>query len=231
MARATDRPRGDTSDGAGEYATDVRLWRDAVESGPTSPRWDDLLDLMVKFAYQRLHPALRLGWISGACRDHFGHPIVAVPYDWAHEDREDLVQDTIVAALTQMIKDIEVNKGWDQSRGTTLGSYFFTLCIGTFPNCLNSWRIRHRQAIHQGIESLEMPVPVSEEPDRIAVARQSVEVISRASWLPIRQRQALMGRAYGLSYDEIADQLGTTARAIEGLIRRAKAEIARMEVT
>jgi hypothetical protein len=96
----------------------------------------------------QLRHEVRTGTIVRWCAVHFQRPMGPLPHDWGSQDREDIVHDAITAALEKMISDIDAGKGWDPARGSSLAAYFLDLCTGTFPNCVQAWRTRHRQAVH-----------------------------------------------------------------------------------
>ena len=163
-----------------------------------------------------------MGSITRWCERHFHRPVVQLPYDWTRQDREDVVHDTVAAALEKLISEIEAGRGWDPSNGGSLGDYFLDLCTGCFPNCLRAWRRKHRQDVHDDPTDMELVASATQDPERTAIARIELTQLLRTSGMPVKQLQALIGLAFGLSYIDIAEQLRMSPQAIEGLIYRAR---------
>jgi DNA-directed RNA polymerase specialized sigma24 family protein len=205
-----------------------RRWHTAITAGPGSTPWDDLLDDLVTFALRQLRHEVHTGSITRWCERRFHQPMAALPHDWARQDREDIVNDTITAALEQLIRDIDAGHAWDPARGTSVASYFLDLCTGCFPNCLQAWRTRHRQAIHDDPD-IHLPGPATADPERTAIAKIELATIMCAYGIPLKQLQALIGQSFGLSYADLAEQLRTSPQAVEGLIYRARQRIPKAE--
>lgn len=206
-----------------------RRWNDAIAAGRGSAAWDDLLDDLVTFALHQLMDEVRTGTIVRWCAVHFQRPMGPLPYDWAAQDREDIVHDAITAALEKMISDVDAGKGWDPARGSSLASYFLDLCTGTFPNCVQAWRTRHRQAVHVDPTDFQLAAPATIDPERTVIARMELAMIMRTYGIPINQLQALIGQSFGLTYSDIAEQLRLSPQAVEGLIYRARRRLPRAE--
>lgn len=107
---------------------------------------------------------------------------------------------------------------------------------------VKSWlmRITSRKAFdrirgmhpYDPIEDAEVSASEKEAPARVAEAHAGVAALARAlRELPERQRQVWMLREVGGgSYEEIADQLGTTVSTVRGLLARARRHmLVRME--
>ena len=208
---------------------ELRRWNDAIAAGRGSAAWNDLLNDLVTFALHQLRHEVGTGAIVRWCAVHFQRPMGPLPHDWAAQDREDIVHDAITAALEKMLGDIDAGKGWDPARGSSLAGYFLDLCTGTFPNCLQAWRTRHRQAVHVDPTDFQLAAPATIDPERTAIARMELAMIMRAYGIPINQLQALIGQSFGLTYSDIAEQLRLSPEAVEGLIYRARRRIPRAE--
>ena len=212
-----------------ENHAESRRWNDAIAAGRGSAQWSDLLDDLVTFALHQLRHEVQTGTIVRWCAQHFQRPMGPLPRDWDNQDREDIVQDTITAALEKMFSEIDAGKGWDPTRGNSLAAYFLDLCTGSFPNCIQAWRTRHRQAVHADPTDIELAAPATIEPERTAIARMELAMIMRAYGIPLKQLQALIGQSFGLTHADLAEQLRLSPQAVEGLIYRARRRIPRAE--
>jgi DNA-directed RNA polymerase specialized sigma24 family protein len=217
------------SDDVRDNDEESRRWNDAIAAGRGSPAWDELLDDLVTFALHQLMIEVHTGTIVRWCAQHFQRPMGPLPRDWGNQDREDIVQDTITAALEKMFSDIDAGKGWDPARGHSLAAYFLDLCTGSFPNCMQAWRTRHRQAVHVDPTDIELAASATIDPERTVIARMELAMIMRAYGIPVKQLQALIGQSFGLTYADLAEQLRLSPQAVEGLIYRARRRIPRAE--
>jgi DNA-directed RNA polymerase specialized sigma24 family protein len=206
-----------------------RRWNEAVTAGRGSAAWSSLLDDLVAFALHQLMYEVGTGTIVRWCAHHFQRPMGPLPRDWAAQDREDIVQDTIVAALQKLIADIDAGKGWDPARGHSLAAYFLDLCTASFPNCLQAWRTKHRQAVHLDAADIQLAAPTTVDPERTVIARDELAMIMRAYGIPVKQLQALIGQSFGLTHADLAAQLQLSPQAVEGLIYRARQRLPRAE--
>lgn len=106
-----------------------------------------------------------------------------------------------------------------------LGTYLRRVVINL---CLD--RARRKQPQQLSAEGLELSASrkyASPSPLDALVSEERDEAVRRAlDKLPARQRMALVLRHYeGLSYREIATVMGTSAKAVERLLARARASL------
>ena len=128
-------------------------------------------------------------------------------------DAEDVTQETFVRAW----------RGLDRFRGqSALNTWLYRIVTR---RCLDALAARRttEQLDAASTESVE------DEPAGIVEQREQLEAVKRAiAGLPADQRAALVLREFeGLSYDELADVLGTSVASIKGRLHRARLTVLR----
>lgn len=131
-------------------------------------------------------------------------------------EAEDAVQTALVKLWTQAER-------FDGSKGTVDG-WFRRLLVNC---CLDRRRSIRPVAPLEAAEHMPADGPL---PDEVAVSRdRAARIDSAMARLNPRQRAAIaLFYGEGASMAEIAVTLGTTAKAVEGLLARARAELAVM---
>lgn len=209
---------------AEHLAAERKLWLDATRSGLSGPDWDDLLDQMVRYAFPELRSAVRSGWIFRWCPQNLFRP-----QHWPEHDREEIVQDMIGKALAKFVEAAKLGCGWDPEQDKPLGPYFLNLCILEFSNLFRAQLLQYRRSGAQIDESTNQVIDHREDPARAAAAKITIDAIVNAKNIPIRQRTALIAQGFGLSQAEIAKQMNTSPRAVEGLIQRGRQQARQVE--
>ena len=128
-------------------------------------------------------------------------------------DAEDVTQDTFVRAWRSL----------DRFRAqSALNTWLYRIVTR---RCLDAIAAR------RATEQLDAASSESgaDEPAGIVEQREQLEAVTRAiAGLPAEQRAALVLREFeGLSYDELADVLGTSVASIKGRLHRARLTVLR----
>lgn len=125
---------------------------------------------------------------------------------------EDLVQDTVLRALTKR----------DQYQpGTNLAAWMFTILRNTYlSNCRKSGRL-----VGDPDGLLSAHVRSSSDP---VSAYEAKDAISFIVLLPEAQQRALMAAANGLSLDDIAAREGVPVGTVKSRVSRARTALAEM---
>jgi DNA-directed RNA polymerase specialized sigma24 family protein len=145
------------------------------------------------------------------------------------EASQDLAVDTIAAAL-QYFRDSVLTKGkWNCESGASLRTYFVGACIFHFRNAYRDWRRlerRMRVARHERGEPTYGVVAdghTSQNPERnVSATRELQELFDGVDNVT---RAVVVAEAAGASYQEIADKLGTTVRAVGARLDRFRARV------
>lgn len=137
--------------------------------------------------------------------------------------REELVLEVVMEGFRLFRQKGLVERGWSPAGGATLRTYFIGACLRCVPNAFRRWRRQH--TVHE--------VPV-DTPDLVgAVDRAAIHVDTTAhvdDQLMLREELHLMPPdirtaivrtvLFGETYTNVALDLGVTARALEGRVRR-----------
>lgn len=200
-----------------------RLWADALlrdklaSQGFTGNDYDVFVDDLARYGYQLMWAWLGKDYIFSRCREfHIDLRPAPIPMD----ERDDLVQDVVANALNTFLQKGLAQGGWQPERGASMRTYFTRAICFQFAN---SWRRRLKAAAHSPVEYLEdsridieCPNP---GPEEIVVTRDEIRR-GLADIRHERARFAIALRADGYSYQEIAEIIGISARAVEGYFRR-----------
>ncbi|MBB5807514.1 RNA polymerase sigma-70 factor (ECF subfamily) [Saccharothrix ecbatanensis] len=140
----------------------------------------------------------------------------------SYEEAEDAVQEVFLRAW----------RSWDKFDGTNVRAWLYKIATNT---CVDLIRAKARAPKTQTEISwltpypdrlLDQVAPTDDEPDVIAVARETVELAFLAALqvLPARQRGALLAReVLGMTAQETADLLDISVPAANSALQRARA--------
>jgi DNA-directed RNA polymerase specialized sigma24 family protein len=201
-----------------------RELRDALAAeGFAGPAYAVFEEEYVGFGYELMTALFRTGYIFARCYEE-GIRLRVLPIPVG--DREDLVQETVEKALRSFkAKGLEQG-GWQPERGASLKTYFAGALLRNFANI---WRAR----LNHTPDTADLPfysVPselLSLAPDPADLSAQYDMI--RRGLMDIenpKTRAALVLTEDGYEQDEIAEILGLTRRAVEGLLRRHRRRLA-----
>lgn len=147
---------------------------------------------------------------------------------WDADDRDGLAHLTIALALRKFRETVLIPHRWDHTKGATLKTFFIGQCLMRFPNFYRSWHLEvTERPQHRDLDDIDPGKMV----DRVGVeyrAVQADELTRGLQRLPDhRTRQVLVLLAQGYQQNEIAERLGTTRKAIEGILSRHRKRLQR----
>jgi len=214
------RPAGAAVEVASE---DAVLFARLAADGFAGPAYDYVCDRLARYGYQVLRAWIRSGDIFARCAEKKikGLPPSAGWDEWADDEIDDLVQDTVVNALSKFRRDALAGRGWRPDGGANLTSYFTVTCLAAFSAVYKrhrNARRRHAESVAAARRSRPVQVPdVAEEVTEQAAADERLSAIAD----PVLQSVVRLA-AEGYSHREISILLadGTTARAVEGMLYR-----------
>ena len=201
-----------------------RELRDALAAdGFTGPAYAVFEEGNASFGYELMMALLRTGYIFTRCRQEGLHlrrmPIAA-------DEREDLAQETVAGALQSFkTKGLEQG-GWRPERGACLKTYFTRALLLQFANI---WRkkLSHLPDVPDlslHLLSYDMPSRAPGPDDSAAQCdeiRRGLNEIDNP-----KKRAVLVLTEEGYQQEEIAEIIGITQRAVEGLLRRHRSQLA-----
>ena len=215
---------------SGDAALFARLRAD----GFAGPVWEATVDRLVRYGYQVLRARIGAGDIFAVCaaKRIRGVPAAASWQGWSNEDINDLVQETLITAVGRFSRDAATGRGWRPDGGAALTTYFAGACLIAFVATYNRHRTR-RNRHTAALAAAARVQPASAHPDvadMVIDALTAAERLARAIPDP-RLRFVLRQHAAGYQHAEISQLLadGTTPRAVEGMIYRARKQATKGE--
>lgn len=143
-----------------------------------------------------------------------------ISYVQNNEDAEEVVQDTLIAAL----------KGMDRFKSeSSLKTWVYRIAINKSKDALKYRNRKKRMAIVVSISKTgsnhgEMEVVSFEHPGIKLESKEQMDLLFKGiNQLPENQKEALiLAKLEHMSMKEIAEVMNTTPKAVESLISRAK---------
>jgi RNA polymerase sigma-70 factor (ECF subfamily) len=213
-----DQDQGGQADAAGHLRAELKLQAALAAEGFAG----EGLGALAVFGYEFIRPLVATGYIFTRCRQA-GYRLL--PLRIPLSEQEDLVQETVAEAL-RVFKDYGLER-WQPEAGS-LKNYFTGALLGQFANAWRRW-LNDRvttlggRVVHRSLPLETLP-PVLESPADPTDAWAQLIDIRRIKHR--RTRAALVLTALGYSYEEIAELLGVTPRAVEGYLRRHRLRMA-----
>lgn len=145
-------------------------------------------------------------------------------------DVEELTIDTVAAAVEGFRTNVLSVGKWDSKKGAALRTFFIGQCQFQYPEVARRWKRQRRDIIPN--------LPMGEEYlgrlTHSVLGNAEADIIQAESITqhlgPVKRpdaRLALVMKSHGYSNQQIADELGTSAKAVEGMLRVARSQIDR----
>lgn len=188
----------------------------------TGRLWDRFVRELARYGVGVLRAWIRHGTIYGKAKTLTGYGLGRIE-GWPDDEIvEDLVADTVVAALGYFRDKVLMTHRWQSSGGASLSTYFIGQCLYQFANIYRSALRAERERIGEAV------TPMAEIPEeRFDVIKGIEETIvandtvaeAMALLSTDRARRALFLQEAGFTQREIADKLGLPdAKSVENLI-------------
>lgn len=138
------------------------------------------------------------------------------------EDDANWMADEIVARALNKFRDKVLRPGgWSPEGGSSLNTMFITQCLFQFPNVYRHWLVENKQTLVHELEELEF-VPSGPEGDPLGLVMVREE-IDHALQHYVKDEliaKVLILKALDYTMKEIAEMLGATEKALQGLYHR-----------
>jgi DNA-directed RNA polymerase specialized sigma24 family protein len=217
-------------DAAPHERVSARLEADAelvallAEHGFSGPRYEEFERSLYAYGKSVLMAWMRTGEIFTQCR-RWGILLNPLPRPFRSDDRMDLANRTLAAALPAFRLRALVGGEWRPEGGASITTYFANGLPVQFSNPYKSWRRQARADIERqsrtAPESALLSLALTAEtrdPQSMYIISETVrEELGR---LDSATRTILQMMADGYKYAEIAEVLGMTARAVEARVSR-----------
>jgi RNA polymerase sigma factor (sigma-70 family) len=202
---------------AARLQADCQLYDALAAQGFAGPAYAVFEDDLASYGHQVMTAWLATGYIFAVCRQA-GLGLKSMPIPAA--DREDLVQETVAAALVAFKRKGLQQGGWRPEGGASLKTYFTGALRGQFANIWRKWLRTQADSAGQLLEVVPAgAVSPAPGPEDIAVRRDEIRR-GLAGIESDRTRAALVLAEDGYEHAEIAEILDVTARAVEAYLRR-----------
>lgn len=226
-----------TEERINRLAMDVEVVSELAAAGYRGPEWDFFAWVLAEYGIGVFTGWMRRGVVYEqlARRGVRASRVPQSVFDDPNH-RDFIAVTTVGDALRVFQNDVLPNEKWDPDRGAALSTYFIGQCMFRFGNAVQSWQRETSREhefpvaddlLHYAVDG---PVVSRVEDDviRDLTARAILEGASSA-----RAARAMSMAALGYKPAQIAEDLGTTAKAVSSLLdreyRRARGTLARQK--
>lgn len=215
-----DEINADATDNRDRLLADIELIDRLAEANFEGPGWEALRRELARYGLGILTAWIGSGEIFFQCRAK-NCSVGTAPSYRSESDWKDLVNETLYIGLINFERDLK-NGRWRPDGGAGLKTYFIGACVYAFPNPYRAWLKNQDRRCQELSETLVHVAagPMPEDPESTVIARHSAK--ERLGRIPERTRTAGWMHVEGYTYAEIAEALGTTAKAVEHYFARAR---------
>lgn len=147
-------------------------------------------------------------------------------------DIEEITMDTVATAVEGFRTNVLTTGKWKPEKGAALRTFFIGQCQFKYCDVARRWKRQRREllfdpnSVEAGLGRFTHSVLGNAEADVIQAESisQLLEPVTRDD-----ARKALIMRSYRYSNQQIAEELGTTPKAVEGMLRLARKQIERAQ--
>ncbi|MFF4237808.1 RNA polymerase sigma factor [Actinomadura geliboluensis] len=200
-------------------SADLQLTKALEGSEFADQRWSVVEDALIEYGYQVMAGLLRTGYVFTRCREA---GLVLPSRAIRDDDVDDLAQETVIDALHTFQQGLVRGRGWERAGGASVRTYF---ARGLLLQFANIWRRRLRNEAVEETDLDDLAEVAALEPGPAEVCADRTEIRRGLAELEPRTRAVVVLTDEGYTQEEIADVLGVTVRAVEGLLRRHRHRI------
>ncbi|HEX4226577.1 MAG TPA: sigma factor-like helix-turn-helix DNA-binding protein [Pseudonocardiaceae bacterium] len=209
-----------------ELASDAQLIEFYRNLNFHGREWDDFVSDLHFYGITRISALLASGAIFSKASKLTRRKIWHTGGRIQDRDRQELVSDSVEAALRAFTAKGIQDGGWSPSGGASLNTYFINACVISFTDVYKAWR--KAQLNHLP----EVALAGFDEVEARAVAATygpndaDLELLNTAMDRMAKDEiDIFTDIAQGYTYEEIAAKLGKSERAIEGRIYRVRQKL------
>lgn len=149
-----------------------------------------------------------------------GRPLGRPPDRWSPDDRHELALETVATALKEFRERALVGKLWSPDGGASLKTYFIGTCLFVFPNVFRTWRRGEDRWSQIDLAEATPECEGASHDDPASIVSARVAVAEELRLLDPRTAAVIVLTAERYTQQEIAEILGMTIRAVEGVLNR-----------
>jgi len=155
-----------------------------------------------------------------------GRSIGRPPNRWSADDRHELALETVAVALKEFRERALVQRQWSPDGGASLKTYFIGTCLFVFPNVFRTWQRGEDRWSQVDLGEPLLDREGSPHDDPASVVPLRVDVTAELRNLDPRTAAVIVLTAERYTQQEIAEVLGTSIRAVEGILNRHRHRLA-----
>lgn len=224
---------------------DLEIYNGLVLAGFTGTEYEMFRADLAAYGFPVVRSWVRRGLLFRYCAER-GRPIHPTDEDRlyvmgateeARDDRQELAIETVARALKFFHHHVLLKGRWSYEGGATLKTYFVGACVYAFPNVYNRWNGERRRwkpaagGLDPTLDELRwrpLDPRLDDDPADIVTNRQTA--VTELNGMPSRIRDAVTSVVFNdATFADVAEQLGTTERAVEGRLYRYRIEVARRQ--
>jgi RNA polymerase sigma factor (sigma-70 family) len=209
-----------------ELASDAQLIEFFRNLNFRGREWDEFISDLHFYGIARISALLASGAIFGKASKLTRRKIWPAHGRIQDRDRQELVNDSVEAALRAFTTKGLKGGGWSPSGGASLNTYFVNACMISFTDVYKAWRktqLSHLPEVAlEGFDQVEARAVAATYGPNDA----DLELLDTAmDRMEKDEIDIFTNIAQGYTYEEIAEKLGKSERAIEGQIYRARRKL------
>lgn len=210
-------------------AQDRELYERLQLDGFRGPRFDALVEDLWLYGWRVLRSWMQRGEIIARC----GENNIQVPAWYTEVDmmtrlaelRDELAADSVATAVAHFTETILPRGFWNPNKGASMRTYFLRSCLYSFRDVFKRWATRRRRqlgALADWSSFGDRPSAERGAEHRVVLRAELQEALADASW----EARAICALIYqtGSTHTEIGQWLQMTPRAVEGHMRRLRAQ-------
>ena len=182
--------------------------------------WEYFSTELAKYGMAVIGGWMRRGMIFSRCKSRGFGGLPELGREFTDDEIEELTGETISKALVHFRRDVLMKQKWDYRKGATLRTYFVGQCLIRFANIYRRWHggeTRNRYDLTGDSETLAAFSPRAVAGDLQAIDRTIIAAALSTVKDP-RVKKAMMFKAQGRTYAEIAFELDVTEKTVERML-------------
>lgn len=221
--------RDELGDRVDRLGGDREVYRDLRASKFAGRKQAIFDDALARYGFAVIGAWISKGVMEQKCREKPQlrdlHELEGI--DLTPRDIEELTMDTVAAAVEGFRTNVLETGKWDPKKGAALRTYFIGQCQFKYRDVARRWK-RQRRDLHFDPASETVPGrfthSVLGDPEMDIIQTESIsELLKPVTRADARTALAMKGHQY--SNQQIAEELGTTPKSVEGMLRRARKQI------
>ncbi|MFF3691706.1 hypothetical protein [Streptomyces sp. NPDC002187] len=225
---------------AEQLATDRELYEQLVADRFTGPRFEQLREELWLYGWRVMRAWMRDGSVIERCAERnitFSAPYTEVEEMMRRVDiRDEIGHNCVSNAITAFMLALGTEYCWRPHKGATMRTYLIGACLFAFRDAYRRWATGYRRRLDIALAGIwPGTLPVMNQPSHgldpghMLVLRETLNrILDGAS----KEERAIceLILSYDATQEQIAEQLGTTRKAVERRLARLRARAVALAV-